>query len=142
MEQFDADRRMNQERLACLIAGRNLGDIVISSGILKDLAAERYAERYIVWTRPQAAWMFEEIGNCKVISSPFPVGTMQRFRGREMMSLLRAAARIRALRPSVSIDLVGDVRERMLARLIGSTRHLHIGWERSHPYGRLIRNPL
>jgi heptosyltransferase III len=139
---LEADQDRKPERLACLIASRNLGDIVIWSGILKALVAAGYAEHYVVWVRPQAAGMFEGFANCEVICSPFPVGTMERFRGHETMSLLRAAARIRALRPSVSIDLVGDLRERMFARLIGSSRHLHIGWERSHPYRRLIRNPF
>ena len=133
---------MSKERLACLIASRNLGDIVISSGILTQLIAHQYAERYVVWTRPQAAWLFEGLANCDVVCSSFPVGTVQSFRGHQLMSLLRATARIRRLRPSVSIDLVGDFRERLFARLIGTARHVHIGWEAGHPYRRLIRNPF
>lgn len=133
---------MEPEPLACLIASRNLGDIVIWGGVLEDLIAARYAARYVVWTRPQMAWMFEGVPQCEVVCSSFPVGTRKQFGPREAVRFLTTAARIRALRPTVSLDLVGDFRERAFGRLIGSARHLHIGWEQGHPHARLIRNPF
>lgn len=131
---------MKPERLACLIASRNLGDIVIGSDVLGKLIAARYAERFIVWTRPQMAWLFEGFPNCEVICSSFPVGTRKEFGALQPLRFLAAAAQIRSLNPSVSLDLVGDFRERLFARLIGSQRHLHIGWDPTHPYTKLIRN--
>lgn len=133
---------MSEERLACLIAGRNLGDIVIVSGVVRQLIGSGYAERYLVWTRPQMEFMFRGLPNCEVICSPFPVGTRKGFDARGLAAWLRAIRRIRSRRPSVSLDFVGDFRERMFGRLIGSARHLHIGWGRDHPYRNLIRNPL
>ena len=133
---------MKPEPLACLIASRNLGDIVIWSSVLRELAAAGYAERFVVWTRPQMAWMFEDIPHCEVVCSSFPVGTRKEFGVRESLRFFRVAARLRVLKPSVSFDLVGDFRERWFARLAGSRRHLQIGWEARHPYTKLIRNPL
>jgi heptosyltransferase-3 len=133
---------MKPEPLACLIASRNLGDIVIWSSVLRELAAARYAERFVVWTRPQMAWMFEDVPNCEVVCSSFPVGTRKEFGARAALQFLRVAARIRVLEPSVFFDFVGDFRERWFARLAGSRRHLQIGWEAGHPYTRLIRNPF
>lgn len=129
------------EPLACLIASRNLGDIVIFSGLLEELIAARYALRYIVWTRPKMACLFEELPDCEVVCSSFPVGTGARFRPREIAGLLRAAAEIRARKPSVVIDFVGDCRERWLARLTGG-KLLQLGWGAGHGYRRMIRNPF
>ena len=52
------------------------------------------------------------------------------------------ARELRQRAPDVTLDLVGDVRERWLARLAGSRRHLHIGWAAGHPFNRIIRNPF
>lgn len=130
------------ERLACLIVGRNLGDAVIQSGFLRALRARGYAERYLIWTRPQVGFLFEQGDDCLIIPSSFPVGTNKQFDRAGARQFFSAAARIRALRPSVTIDLIGDFRERIFAAIAGSRRHLHIGWSSGHPFNRIIRNPL
>ncbi|MGC3964392.1 MAG: glycosyltransferase family 9 protein [Rhodocyclaceae bacterium] len=38
--------------------------------------------------------------------------------------------------------MIGDFRERIFARLIGSKDHRHIGWAPGHPFASIIRNPL
>jgi len=129
------------EPLACLIASRNMGDIVMWTGLLRELVAAGYARSYVVWTRPKMACMFEGIADCEIVCSSFPVGTGNRFGPRELAGLLKAAAQIRARRPSVVLDFVGDFRERAFARLIGG-RHLQIGWAAGHGHSRVIRNPL
>lgn len=93
-------RELQPERLACLIASRNLGDIVICSGLLRELAAAGYAKRYLVWTRPNIACLFEDIPNCDIVCSPFPVGTGYRFGLRELGRLLKPQRRY------ISIKLV------------------------------------
>jgi len=130
------------ERLACLIVARYLGDGVIQSNFLRRLAERGYARRYVVWTRPQMAFFFEGIPDCTVVSSPFPIATIKQFRLRAALDFLRAAREISRQRPSVTIDMIGDARERLFARLAGSPRHAHIGWATDHPFNRLIRNPL
>jgi heptosyltransferase-3 len=129
------------QRLACLIASRNLGDIVMAGGLLRQLAAAHYALGYLVWTRPEMACLFEDLPDCEVICSAFPVGTGRRFGARDLARMLAAAAQIRARSPSVVIDFIGDFRERALARLIGG-RHLQIGWGPGHRQHHLIRNPF
>ena len=131
-----------QERLACIIAGRNLGDIVLTSTFVGELIDRGYAAEYIVWTRPQMRFLFREFANCEVFESPFPVGTAKGFGLAGARAFMRSARAIRKRRVSVSVDLVGDVRERWFARLAGSTRHLQLGWARDHPFRSLIRNPL
>jgi heptosyltransferase III len=132
----------SSERLACLILGRNLGDIVVQSGFVKRLVDASYAERYLIWTRPQLAFLFKDMRDCTVVCSQFPVGTAKHFTTGEALRFLTAVRAIRRQRPSVSLDFVGDLRERWFSRLIGSPHHLHIGWMLDHPYARLIRNPL
>jgi heptosyltransferase-3 len=130
------------ERLACLIVAHNLGDAVIQSSFLKSLAASRYAASYLVWTRPQVAFLFEDIADCELICSQFPVGTSKQFGGLAAVRFLQAAWQVRRRRPSVTLDLIGDARDRFFARLAGSPRHVHIGWAADHPFARLIRNPF
>jgi heptosyltransferase-3 len=134
--------KRTEPALACLIVARNLGDAVIQSGFLLALASRGYAKRYIAWVRPQVAFLFRDIPDCEVVCSQFPVGTAKRFAGTEIIRFVRAAWRIHRLHPDVSIDLIGDMRERMFARLIGAARHLHLGWADGHPFNRLIRNHL
>jgi lipopolysaccharide heptosyltransferase III len=137
-----AGARGSKEPLVCIIAGRNLGDIVIASTFVKGLIARGYAERYLLWTRPHMQFLFEDAPGCEVIESPFPVGTAKRFDFAGARRFLAAARQIRGRGVSVSVDLIGDVRERWFARLAGSPRHLHIGWAKGHPFHGLIRNPF
>jgi heptosyltransferase-3 len=106
------------------------------------LVAASYAERYLIWTRPQLAFLFKDMDACTVVCSQFPVGTAKQFTITEALRFLKAVRAIRRQRPSISLDFVGDLRERWFSRLIGSPHHLHIGWTPDHPYARLIRNPL
>ncbi len=135
-------QREPTEALACLIVAHNLGDAVLQSSFLKSLVARGYAGSYLVWVRPQAAFLFEDIAGCRIVCSQFPVGTNKQFGGRAILQFLKAAWRIRRLRPSVTIDLIGDVRDRWFARVAGSRKHLHLGWAQNHPFTRLIRNPF
>jgi heptosyltransferase-3 len=130
-----------KERLACLVVAHNLGDAVIQSRFLRELAARGYAQRYLVWTRPQVAFLFADIADCEVVCSQFPVGTAKQMGGTAVFAFLKAAWQVRRRRPSVTLDLIGDLRDRLFAHLAGTPRHLHIGWAEGHPFNRLIRNP-
>lgn len=136
-----AGKGQSRERLACLIVAHNLGDAVIQSSFMRRLAANNYAKRYLVWTRPQVAFLFERIADCEVVSSQFPIGTSKQFGGLAVLRFLKAAWVVRQRRPSVTIDLIGDVRDRFCAKLAGSPRHIYMGWAADHPFTRLIRNP-
>jgi len=136
------DSRRQRERLACLVVAHNLGDAVIQSGFMRELVASGYADKYLVWTRPQVAFLFKELADCELVCSQFPVGTSKQMGGSAVFTFLKAAWQVRQRRPSVTIDLIGDLRDRLFAHLAGTPRHLHIGWAEGHPFGRLIRNPF
>lgn len=127
---------------ACLICARNLGDAVIQSMFFRQLVVRGFAKHYYVWTRPQVAFLFADIPGCEVIGSQFPVGTSKQFDRAGIAGFLKGVVRLRRIRPSVTLDLIGDVRERMFAWLAGSREHLHIGWAPGHPFASIIRNPF
>lgn len=133
---------MRSLRTLCLIASRNLGDITIVSSNFRRLAAQRVADRYVVWTRPGMAFLFDGIPDCIVVESNFPVGTNKGFNRKTVGRFFRAAWRIRRLRPTWTVDYVGDFRERFFARLVGSRSRLHIGWGAGHAHREIIRNPF
>lgn len=130
------------EKIVCLIVARNLGDAVIQSAFLRKLALSAYAENYIVWVRPQVAFLFNDIPGCKIVCSQFPVGTAKDFGLKNFWIFLKAVWTIRRMKPSMSMDLIGDFRERIFARMLGTPRHQFIGWADGHPFSRIIRNPF
>ncbi|GAA0751513.1 glycosyltransferase family 9 protein [Ideonella azotifigens] len=133
---------MASRKVLCFIVARNFGDITFMSTYFRELAARGYADEYIVWTRAPMGFLFDGIPNCTVLYSKFPVGSFGNFRWRDCLAFLRSAWNVRRMRPTVSLDMVGDFRERFFARLIGSHRHLHIGWTREHPHRGIIRTPF
>lgn len=128
--------------LACVIVGRNLGDAVMHSAAVSRLAQRGFAKRFLIWTRPQVAFLFESLPGVRMVLSQFPLGTTKHFGWREARAFVRSAWTVRRAAPDVTVDFIGDVRERWCARLAGSRRHLHIGWDDGHPFRRMIRAPL
>ncbi|WP_082491724.1 glycosyltransferase family 9 protein [Duganella sp. Leaf126] len=130
------------KRTVCLIVSRNLGDAVIQSAFLEKLALSGYAEHYVAWVRPQVAFLFENIENCRVVCSQFPVGTTKNFGWKNAYQFMKAVRKLRRLGLTTSMDLIGDFRERFFARLIGAQKHEYIGWQDGHPFKQIIRNPF
>ncbi len=129
------------KRTVCIIAGRNLGDIVLASSFLKNLAQRNFADEYVAWTRPDAAFLFSGIPNCTTVTCSFPVGTTKAFDLKQFFRFLQCVRIIRKRQPSVTIDLIGDFRERVFAKLVKSRQHLQINWGPGHPFVNLIRIP-
>lgn len=130
--------------LLCFVSARNLGDAVIHADFLRTLLARGYAERCVVWTFPQAAFLFEDIHCCTVVVSKFPMGaTVRSFFTRGIPGFCAALGQIRKMRPNETLELVSDVREQTVCALVGAERNLSIFWERDHPFRRHIRvNPF
>ncbi|HSI48433.1 MAG TPA: glycosyltransferase family 9 protein [Ideonella sp.] len=133
---------MSPPKTLCLIAARNLGDITIVSTYFRQLVEQGLADRYVVWTRPATAFLFDGLPNCKLVRSDFPVGTGRGPMHKAFIDMLRGARLVWRERPDCSLDYVGDFRERQFARLAGVCRQLHIGWAPEHAHSRIIRNPL
>ena len=100
--------QIGQYETACLIIGRNLGDAVIQSQFFNELIRRKFAKRYIVWTRPQVAFLFESIPECTVITSPFPVGTSKQFDRKGLQQFITAVGVLRNQRPMVTLDLIEE----------------------------------
>jgi heptosyltransferase-3 len=125
---------MPVERL-CLLSARNLGDAVIHASFLKALVAQGYANHYLVWTFDQAAFLFEGIDHCTVVTSQFPMGATGRtFFRNGVDGFRRALAAVRSARPTHTLELVSDVRERAVVRMTGARSHLSIRWSSGHPF--------
>lgn len=130
----------DREALLCLIVSRNLGDAVMHLRVLRRLIEGGAAHRYLVWTFPQAAFLFEDIDACDVIVSTFPAGaSLRAFRAGGWRSFLRALREIRSRRPSLCVELIGDFREHWLARSTHALRSWSIGWGQGHPFLHHIR---
>jgi len=88
------------------------------------------------------AVLFNNIPNCKVITSDFPVGTISKFKRKDFELFLRALYEVRNEMPTHLVDYIGDFREKLVLRLIGKGDIIQIGWEKGHPFNRIIRNPI
>lgn len=124
----------------CFLSGRNLGDAVMHAEFLRRLQRTSRAERWIIWTFPQARFLFEDLSDAEIICSDFPMGaTGGIFVKGGWRSFLAAAWRIRAMKPDETVDLVGDLRERLILRFIGAPLVHSPEWETGHPFRNHIR---
>lgn len=121
--------------ILCFLSARNLGDAVFHADFLRALVRAGYAERYIVWTFREAAFLFEGLEHCTIFTSDFPIGaTMRRFAQGGFVSFWSTLRRIRRERPTETLELVSDIRERWTCRLIGAERDLSPAWAPGHPF--------
>ena len=128
---------MNRPGIACFVSARNLGDAVLHADFLNKLQRSSYARRWIIWTFPQAAFLFEAVPDSQIVCSDFPMGATARsfFKG-GYRSFVKGVRLIRSLRPEVTLDVVGDLRERFALRLLGAGTRLSAEWEDGHPFRR------
>lgn len=130
-----------QVRSLCMISARNLGDAVIHARFLRGLVERNVARRYIVWTFQAAHFLFEGIPDCSIVTSDFPIGaTMRSFVGGGYRSFLRALASVFRHRPEQVLELVSDVRERILSALLLPRRRIYVHWAKGHPFRHHNRN--
>lgn len=119
----------------CFISARNLGDAVLHADLIRRLQQASFADRWIVWTFPAAKFLFEGLENTEIIASQFPIGaTGSTFFKGGYRSFLAAVRTIRARKPDVALDVVGDFRERLALRLLGAPLLHSPEWETGHPF--------
>jgi len=124
----------------CFISARNLGDAVAHADFLRRLQLAGFASRWIVWTFSQAAFLFENLPNCKIVCSDFPIGSTGRsFLKGGFRSFLKAVHQLRKLKPNATLDIIGDYRERLACLLLGAPLNLSPEWETGHPFRHHIR---
>jgi ADP-heptose:LPS heptosyltransferase len=119
----------------CFISARNLGDAVMHASFLKQLIEARSVQPSIVWTFPQARFLFEHLPNCQIISSDFPMGaSMKSFLRGGWRGFGQAFWKIFKARPHLVVELVSDYRERLLSFCLLPTQRAFIHWRRGHPF--------
>jgi heptosyltransferase-3 len=125
----------------CFLSARNLGDAAIHADFLRVLVGRGAVDQVVAWTFPAARFLFEGIERTAVVASDFPMGASRRgILGLRGIARFVAALRsVRAVRPEVCIELVGDVRERIVARWTGAPQRLSPSWPSDHPFRRHIR---
>lgn len=125
----------------CLLSARNLGDAVLHASFLRRLQRAGRAERWVVWTFTQASFLFEGLPRTEIVCSDFPMGATARsfLKKGGWRSFFAAVRRIRSIMPDETVDLVGDLRERLALQLIGAVNLHSPEWEAGHPFRHHIR---
>lgn len=121
------------------IQGRNLGDAVISTGLINSIG-KSFSNQIDVFTRPQFKTVFRNnpfIDN--IYYANFPMGTQKNFNITEATKLLIAIKRLRNAKYSTCVNTFGDFRENTIGWLIKPERNVTVVWEGAHPYNMLIR---
>jgi heptosyltransferase-3 len=124
----------------CIISARNLGDAVIHADFIKKIAKHDFAKNYLIWTFPGAEFLFSSIPGCVVFVSDFPMGHSKKsfiFGG--FIKFIRTLIRVRRFVPDATIDLIGDIREILIARLIRAEKNYYPKWPFGHPFLKYIR---
>lgn len=131
---------MKSRYTACIIVARNIGDAIIQSIYIEKIISSKTYNNVIIWCRPSVAYLFTNIAGCKVVTSDFPIGKRP-FTILKLFHFIAALLKIIKISPDISIDFIGDFRERIIGKIIAK-RHYHIGWSRNHNYSKIIRNPF
>lgn len=123
----------------CLISARRFGDAIINASIAKAAAQSRPDIRWIIWTKPEFAPLFELMGFNNIVISEFPIaGGAKKFAKDCGLSILKAIYQLRRLKLDASIDFIGDAREAALGILIAANSHYSPRWDSSHWMHKLI----
>lgn len=137
--QIFGHREINMETI-CIISARNLGDAAMHAHLLKQIETCAPQLNIVIWTFPQAAFLFKDLANIEIILSDFPMGaSLTDFFKGGWRSFFSAAKKIRAKSPTTAIDLIGDIRERIALKLIGATKLYYPVWGDNHPFRKHIR---
>jgi heptosyltransferase III len=124
-----------KKQTLCFISARNLGDAVIHACFLKKLIALNPSQITTVWTFAQAKFLFENLPNCQVICSDFPMGaSMKSFSKGGWKGFLRAFWQVFKARPKTVVELVSDCRERFISFCLLPRKRVYIHWRRGHPF--------
>lgn len=131
---------MTMQRKILLLQTRNLGDGVIGTALLETLSYGLPSSQIDVLTRPEVRLIFENNPSVnKVYTGRFPMGSMRDFGMRETLHLLWLLRELRRERYTDVVNLVGDFREELLARIVSSGDNWSPAWSNDHPCSRINR---
>jgi len=135
----------NKKEIKCLIiSGRALGDAIIARGFIDEISFRNVNVRWYVWCRPESLPIFKAAASVdKIFTSYFPMGLRSKiFKINILKQMLSCVFQIRSLKPEISVDLIGDIREWLLGLALGSQHHIAPVWPHGHVVNRLIINPI
>lgn len=122
------------------IQGRNLGDSVISTGLINSLG-KSFPELHVdVFTRPQYSAIFYNNPNIRdIYYANFPMGTQKNFNFSETIKFFLKIKQLRKIEYDTCINTMGDFRENTIGWLINPRWNTTVIWEGAHPFNMFIR---
>lgn len=119
---------------------RGFGDAVIARQYVREIVKQRRFGEVHVLTLKKHLRIFNQDSNVTThcVSERFGRATDASILG-GLLSDLSVLNRLRSLRFDLSIDFVGDLRERLIALIINPGKHYYPIWHKSQPIGRLVR---
>lgn len=122
---------------------RNLGDAIISSGLINSLGENFRNISIDIFTRPSFKPIFESNPYVnKIFYADFPMGTQKNFNAKNCLGLLKQIAKLRKQNFDVCLNNVGDFRENLIGKCIRPKKNISISWPDAHPYRQLIKKGL
>ncbi len=122
---------------------RNLGDAIISSGLINSLGKNLRHISIDIFTRPSFKPIFEENPYVnKIYYTDFPMGTQKNFNAKNCLGLLKQISKLRKQNFDVCLNNVGDFRENLIGKCIRPKKNISISWPDAHPYRQLIKKGL
>lgn len=143
MDKIERPMAKSTPRKILLLQARNLGDAVISTGLVNSLGASFPGAKLHLWTRPTFNDLFA--GNPHVDRqhhAHFPMGTIKQFDARAAWQLLRSVMSLRLERFDLCVNTAGDFRENLLGRLVRPKANASTVWAPGHRYLKLVRPGL
>ena len=132
-----------EERKVLLIQARNLGDAVISTGLVETVARNLPGSRIDVVTRPEIAQIFTANPLVQqVFTGRFPMGSLHDFGLKEAMRLSGMAWRLRREKYTDVVNIEGDFREEAFGALVTRGRNWTPAWSPGHPCSKVIRQSV
>jgi len=130
---------MHSKRKILLVEGRNIGDAVISTGVIESLGGSFPDDEIYVLTRPQFGAVFAGNPHIKnIFFAQFPMGTNKHFTPVDAYRLARLLCQLRHARFDMVINRMGDFREVLIGAFISRHGNTTISWGADHPFSHLV----
>jgi heptosyltransferase-3 len=127
----------------CVLSPRNFGDAVVQARLAVGL--ERgigESSSVVVFTRPQFVQQFRFLGfGGRIYEAEFPMGARKAFSIAAAARLATQLIQLRRCRFTLVVNELGDIRENLIARLIGPHSTVAPVWAAKHPMRRMLWCP-
>ncbi|WP_022854411.1 glycosyltransferase family 9 protein [Thermodesulfatator atlanticus] len=123
------------------IQARDYGDAVISTKLINTLGKNLPDLKLDVFTKPIFVSIYKNNPYInKIYCSNFPIGKSKRLDVISNINLIKTILRLRKNKYKYVLNIVGDIRENFIGKLINPKKNIGILWHNDHLYARFIRN--